>query len=48
MKQRFNLLLSALSVLLTGHGALAQDANPNASFKVPPLEVSSDFPYDHK
>ena len=48
MKRRFNLLLSALSVLLTGHGALAQDANPYASFKVPPLEVSSDFPYGHK
>jgi haloalkane dehalogenase len=38
----------ALSVLLTGNGALAQDANPYEGFKVPPLEVPSETRYSHK
>ncbi|WP_424972858.1 haloalkane dehalogenase [Dinoroseobacter sp. S76] len=28
--------------------SFAQDANPYGGFKVPPLQVSSEFPYDHK
>ncbi|MCY6382631.1 haloalkane dehalogenase [Hoeflea prorocentri] len=28
--------------------ASAQEANPYADFKIPPAEVSSDFPYEHK
>ncbi len=48
MKTRIIQLLTGLSVLLTGHGALAQNENPYAGFKVPPLDVSSETPYSHE
>lgn len=48
MKTTFTLLLIAAALILTGNGAHAQDSDPYAGFKVPPLEVSSEFPYDHK
>ena len=49
MKTKISLLLLLNTILLiTGQGAFAQEADPYSGFKVPPLEISSEFPYEHK
>ncbi len=47
MKTRLLTSAIGLSLMLTGQGALAQDDNPYAGFKVPPLEISSETRYSH-
>lgn len=43
-----NLIIAAALSGLTAIGANAQEANPYAGFKIPPLEISSEFPYEHQ
>ena len=39
---------ASVAVALAGSVASAQDANPYEGFKIPPLEISSEFPYEFK
>ena len=48
MKFKLTSIAVIASLVATGNGALAQSENPYEGFKVPPLEVSSEFPYEHK
>lgn len=49
MKSQVSLVkLLVLAFAVTGTGALAQGANPYQGFKLPPLEVPSEFPYTHE
>ena len=45
---RFSSLLGVLVTTALVTPAAAQDANPYEGFKVPPLEVSSQMPYEHQ
>lgn len=47
-KPRPSLLPAALMIASMVTPALAQDANPYEGFKVPPLEVPSEMPYEYK
>jgi hypothetical protein len=45
MRTRISVLIFLnLAFATTGSSALAQETNPYQSFKLPPLEVSSEFP----
>ncbi len=48
MKTTITQLLAAAALVLAGNSVHAQGPDPYAGFKVPPLEVSSEFPYEHK
>lgn len=41
-------LIAGTASLVLATGAQAQEANPYEGFKVPPLEISSEFPYEHE
>ena len=38
----------AAAIILLPLASLAQDASPYEGFKMPPMEISSEFPYEHK
>lgn len=46
--QASRFMLLVLTFVVTGTVTLAQDADPYRRFKLPPLEVPSEFPYAHK
>ncbi len=48
MKTTITALLAAMALTLAAPHAAAEDDNPYAGFKVPPLEIPSEFPYEHR
>ncbi|MCP4383991.1 MAG: haloalkane dehalogenase [Hyphomicrobiales bacterium] len=48
MSTPLSTMFLAAAVTVLASPALAQDANPYEGFKVPPLAVSSEMPYEHK
>lgn len=45
---KIKLSVAAIAIALSSTSIQAQESNPYEGYKVPPLEVSSEFPYQHK